>query len=220
MDLVGAWYHVMNRGHRGGLLFLPEKDHDKRWRRGVKRSAQALPGPDPAPLHRNVAAHIVDVIDATLLPALDFPILACGAGGHFPALLLIRQPRQGAVMGPGQFPPRGGNWERLVKAEHPVEQVVPNLEVGSELPDDLFAVARLVLVMAEVLVEKAASFPVGLDFDRLGLLLAQGEGFAQPGEQGSDSRPRSRRPVARRWTWAGGYQACPATRSSNRLTDH
>ena len=34
IDLAGAWYHVMNRGHRGGLLFLPEKDHDKRWRRG------------------------------------------------------------------------------------------------------------------------------------------------------------------------------------------
>ena len=68
IDLAGAWYHLMNRGHRGGLLSLPEKDHDKRWRRGVKRSAQAPPGPDPATLHRNVAAHFVDVIDATLLP--------------------------------------------------------------------------------------------------------------------------------------------------------
>ena len=38
----------------------------------MKRSAQALPGPDPATLHRNVEAHIVDVIDATLLPP-DIP---------------------------------------------------------------------------------------------------------------------------------------------------
>ena len=70
IDLAGAWYHAMNSGHRSGLLFLPEKDHDKRWRSEVKRSAQSLPGPDPATLHRNVAAHIVDVIDATLLAPL------------------------------------------------------------------------------------------------------------------------------------------------------
>ena len=72
IDLVAAWYHVMSRGHRGGLLLLPEKEHDKRWRSGVQRAAQALPGPDPGTLHCNVAAHIVDVIDATLLPSLTF----------------------------------------------------------------------------------------------------------------------------------------------------
>ena len=57
------------------VLLLPEKEHDKRWRSEVKRSAQALPGPDPATLHRNVAAHIVDVIDATLLPPFPFYLL-------------------------------------------------------------------------------------------------------------------------------------------------
>ena len=26
IDLAGAWYHVMNRGHRGGTLFLEDTD--------------------------------------------------------------------------------------------------------------------------------------------------------------------------------------------------
>jgi putative transposase len=26
IDIAGAWYHVMNRGHRGGALFLDDPD--------------------------------------------------------------------------------------------------------------------------------------------------------------------------------------------------
>jgi putative transposase len=26
IDVAGAWYHVMNRGHRGGALFLDDTD--------------------------------------------------------------------------------------------------------------------------------------------------------------------------------------------------
>ncbi len=29
LDVAGAWYHVMNRGHRGGGLYLEEADRHR-----------------------------------------------------------------------------------------------------------------------------------------------------------------------------------------------
>ncbi len=29
VDVAGAWYHVMNRGHRGGALFLGDADRQR-----------------------------------------------------------------------------------------------------------------------------------------------------------------------------------------------